>query len=365
MDLNLNSSNIKQYNILNHDIEICGNYFDVVPDGNLFTLDDLPIFAVRMRPMGILHIMNSYNKKYNINTKVLTYKLNSNQYTLYSSDSREMYKTQKDAILKFFDFSQCKNNEFKGIIIVITNKDDRMIHAIPYIYGIIDNKKKIIFLDPYFELNIFSGCVIGADFFYQNINGIECYCHGETIQADHHSCGIIACDFVKNCLKSNAKLAKKILDSVIMRVEVKSLHNNSTSYVNSFDLPVELKKFSQIHVKKQYENVGKWNKDLSRSEKEGRCGIVETGNGYELCWGIGESGQRTYITSYTITGLVRGYPDADALRHVFLVHFARLPLDLFLLGLGALAVLFLQRLCLVVSVDDALDHVLHENTSIL
>ena len=53
------------------------------------------------------------------------------------------------------------------------------------------------------------------------------------------------------------------------------------------------------------------------------------------------------------------------LRHVFLVHFARLPLDLFLLGLGALAVLFLQRLCLVVSVDDALDHVLHENTSIL
>ena len=71
-------------------------------------------------------------------------------------------------------------------------------------------------------------------------------------------------------------------------------------------------------TKKQYENVGKWNKDLSRSEKEGRCGIVETGNGYELCWGIGESGQRTYITSYTITGLVRGYPDADALRHVFL-----------------------------------------------
>ena len=70
---------------------------------------------------------------------------------------------------------------------------------------------------------------------------------------------------------------------------------------------------------KQYENVGAWDKNLSRSEKAGRCGIVETGNGgYELCWGIGDSGQRTYITSYTITGLVRGYPDADALRHVFL-----------------------------------------------
>ena len=70
---------------------------------------------------------------------------------------------------------------------------------------------------------------------------------------------------------------------------------------------------------RQYENIGKWEVDRSRSEKAGRCGIVEKGDGgYELCWGIGESGQRTYVTSYTITGLVRGYPDADALRHVFL-----------------------------------------------
>lgn len=70
---------------------------------------------------------------------------------------------------------------------------------------------------------------------------------------------------------------------------------------------------------RQYENIGKWEVDRSRSEKAGRCGIVEKGDGgYELCWGIGDSGQRTYVTSYTITGLVRGYPDADALRHVFL-----------------------------------------------
>ena len=71
--------------------------------------------------------------------------------------------------------------------------------------------------------------------------------------------------------------------------------------------------------KQRYENIGEWKVDRSRSEKAGRCGIVEKGNGcYELCWGLGDSGQRTYVTSYTITGLVRGYPDADALRHVFL-----------------------------------------------
>ena len=69
----------------------------------------------------------------------------------------------------------------------------------------------------------------------------------------------------------------------------------------------------------QYKNIGEWKINRSRSEKAGRCGIVEKGGGgYELCWGLGDSGERTYVTSYTVTGLVRGYPDADALRHVFL-----------------------------------------------
>lgn len=69
---------------------------------------------------------------------------------------------------------------------------------------------------------------------------------------------------------------------------------------------------------RQYENIGKWKVDRSRSDKAGRCGIVEKNGGYELCWGLGDSGERTYVTSYTIIGLVRGYSDADALRHVFL-----------------------------------------------
>ena len=68
----------------------------------------------------------------------------------------------------------------------------------------------------------------------------------------------------------------------------------------------------------QYENIGTWKVKRSRKEKTGQCGIIEKDGGYELCWGIGKSGQHTYVTSYTITGLVRGFPDADALRHVFL-----------------------------------------------
>lgn len=77
-----------------------------------------------------------------------------------------------------------------------------------------------------------------------------------------------------------------------------------------------------LHVldesEQEYENVGEWNVDNSREWKTGKCGIVTKSKGYELCWGLGASGERTYTTQYIMTGLVRSYPDADAIRHVFM-----------------------------------------------
>ena len=61
-----------------------------------------------------------------------------------------------------------------------------------------------------------------------------------------------------------------------------------------------------------------WDIHEDRSWKTMKCGIVRTKSGYEICWGLGESGERTYVATYTMTGLVRGYPDANAMRHVFL-----------------------------------------------
>ena len=120
MELNQNVFNTT-YQVRNKDVELLGEYFDVVPDGNLYTLDDYPIFAVRMRPMGIKRIMEMYEKKYKFQTKVLTYKINSDQYTLYSDNARQMYSTQADEILKYFDFNSCENNSFKGVIMVVVN----------------------------------------------------------------------------------------------------------------------------------------------------------------------------------------------------------------------------------------------------
>ena len=63
--------------------------------------------------------------------------------------------------------------------------------------------------------------------------------------------------------------------------------------------------------------TGAWDIDRSRDWKEGKCGIVSKHNGYELCWGLGESGERTYTTSYTVTNLVKGYDDADGFNYMF------------------------------------------------
>ena len=40
-----------------------------------------------------------------------------------------------------------------------------------------------------------------------------------------------------------------------------------------------------------YTNEGSWNIHRSRQQKAGRCGIVTKSDGYELCWGLGESGE--------------------------------------------------------------------------
>ena len=66
-----------------------------------------------------------------------------------------------------------------------------------------------------------------------------------------------------------------------------------------------------------YEFEEDWFVNGMRSQKAGKCGIVETRDGYELCWGLGDSGYRTYTTSYTVTNLVKGYDDADGFNYMF------------------------------------------------
>lgn len=69
----------------------------------------------------------------------------------------------------------------------------------------------------------------------------------------------------------------------------------------------------------QYVDVGEWDSDRPKSEKAGQSGLISgIKGGYEICWGVGDNyGDHVYTVSYTMTGLLQGYGDADAINQTF------------------------------------------------
>lgn len=63
-----------------------------------------------------------------------------------------------------------------------------------------------------------------------------------------------------------------------------------------------------------YTPTARWDVDLSLAEKRGRCGILPSGSGVELCWGLGSYGRHTYRPSYIMDRAVKSLDDADMLH---------------------------------------------------
>ena len=67
-----------------------------------------------------------------------------------------------------------------------------------------------------------------------------------------------------------------------------------------------------------FETLGAWDENASRIEKAGKCGLLSANGGYDICWGFGELGSHKYTVAYTITNVVKGYQDGDAMSFNFL-----------------------------------------------
>lgn len=68
----------------------------------------------------------------------------------------------------------------------------------------------------------------------------------------------------------------------------------------------------------EFANEGrKWDVERSAARKNGRCGIVEKGDGLELCWGQGGNGPHVWKVQYRIEGLVQAYEDYDGFNFMF------------------------------------------------
>mgnify|MGYP000866506618 CR=1 FL=1 len=62
-----------------------------------------------------------------------------------------------------------------------------------------------------------------------------------------------------------------------------------------------------------YQFLEDWDLNASREQKKYKNGIVNTANGVELCWGVGDFGNRVYTLNYKISNFVQEYNDAGAI----------------------------------------------------
>lgn len=76
-----------------------------------------------------------------------------------------------------------------------------------------------------------------------------------------------------------------------------------------------------------YPLLEEWDVDASFEEKARRCGVLETEEGVELCWGISEYGSRRYTITYVLHGLVGAYADADGFNYRFVDEMDLFPTD--------------------------------------
>ena len=77
---------------------------------------------------------------------------------------------------------------------------------------------------------------------------------------------------------------------------------------------IEITNFMVYDEKGKLQDDGEWNVDRTREEKAGRYGIVHKYDGVELCWGVGEYGDRVFQTLYVMTRAVKTLNDYDMLH---------------------------------------------------
>ena len=75
----------------------------------------------------------------------------------------------------------------------------------------------------------------------------------------------------------------------------------------------EILSFTVEEGGRTYEYVEDWDINASRQEKDFKNGIIETSNGYELAWGIGEYGGHEYILEYRVSNFIKQLEDSQIL----------------------------------------------------
>lgn len=98
------------------------------------------------------------------------------------------------------------------------------------------------------------------------------------------------------------------------------LRCNDSGYLSITD-------FSVADENGVYTLTDDWDINASFEEKAGKCGIVDTEEGVELCWGISRYGENCYTIEYVLHDLTGSYEDADGFNHRFVDEMSFFPTD--------------------------------------
>ncbi len=80
---------------------------------------------------------------------------------------------------------------------------------------------------------------------------------------------------------------------------------------------IRITDFSVSDKDGSYTYISPWNIDASMEEKAGKCGVLETVDGVELCFGISQYGENRYTLEYVIHDFLKSYTDYDGVNFMF------------------------------------------------
>lgn len=106
--------------------------------------------------------------------------------------------------------------------------------------------------------------------------------------------------------------------AVITQYWTGEFNKGTENYVPLRTGDIEISEFSVSDENGPYTFVEDWDVDDSFKKKAGKCGIVETDDGVELCFGITEYGHKEYTFSYVVTDFIKGYRDANGTNFMFI-----------------------------------------------
>lgn len=81
---------------------------------------------------------------------------------------------------------------------------------------------------------------------------------------------------------------------------------------------ISISDFGVSDAEGEYIYADSWNVDADFADKSRKCGINNTDDGVELCFGISEYGHNSYKIRYTVDGFIKSYQDYDGTNFMFI-----------------------------------------------